>query len=144
MRGCACEGDQGFAHVSCLVRHDEILLEEANRKIIEKMEHQLAKNIKMELTLTDGEVHDIADQLYNSPLSCKLCKKKHNAIILHAIGWGFWKQCAGKSERRLPDDFLLIAGALENLSNCLSESGHQITEVEQAIAALDRPTEESH
>ena len=35
MRGCACQGNQGFAHVSCLVRQDEILVEETKDQMRE-------------------------------------------------------------------------------------------------------------
>ena len=73
-------------------------------------------------------------------LSCKLCKKKHNAIILRAIGWGCWKQCASKSESRLHGDFEQVSGGLTNLGICLYESGHtaEAKEVEQAIDTLKR------
>jgi hypothetical protein len=71
-------------------------------------------------------------------LSCKLCKKQYDAIILRALGWGCWKRCASKSEQRWSagsDEQLQITGALTNLAGCLSESGHQAeaTGVDQAL-----------
>ena len=47
VRGCACQGNQGFAHVSCLVRQDEILVEEATRKANERMQDWIKKQKKL-------------------------------------------------------------------------------------------------
>ena len=139
VRGCACQGDQGFAHVSCLVRQDEILIEETNNKIIEKMKRQVKGIVRLE-NLTTDDANDLAEELNNLSLLCKLCKKQHNGVILRAIGWGCWKQCASKSERRLREDFPQVSGALTNLRICLYESGHtaEAKEVEQAIDTLKR------
>ena len=129
MRGCACQGDQGFAHVSCLVRHDEIVLEEAK-------DQSRALNSEFE----QGNKKAFG-KIIERILSCKLCKKKHNAIILRAIGWGCWKQCASKSESRLREDFPQVSGGLTNLGICLYESGHtaEAIEVEQAAYKLGGP-----
>jgi hypothetical protein len=78
-------------------------------------------------------------------LSCKLCKKQYDAIILHALGWGSWSRCASKSEQRLSaaesDESCQITMALANLAECLRESGHQAEakEVQKALVlTMDR------
>ena len=76
------------------------------------------------------------EELANLPLSCKLCKTQHDAIILRATAWGTWKQCVGKLERRLKEDYLPISAALTNLVICLEKSGHtaEAVEIERAYA----------
>ena len=135
VRGCSCQGNQGYAHVSCLARQNEIALEEAKDRAF-----ALGSDIKFDPK--ESDINEIVDALENTSLTCKLCKKKHNAIILRALGWGCWKQCASKSERRLREDFPQVSGALTNLRICLYESGHtaEATEVEKAIRACHHVT----
>ena len=68
-------------------------------------------------------VLDTLEDRYKSGLSCKLCKKQHNAIILHALGWGHWQRCASKAEQPLAEDYTQISAALTYLGVCLAESG---------------------
>jgi len=142
VRGCACQGDQGFAHVSCLVRQSEVYVGEKTRELQEKMVHKIkGEKYKGEVaqavsnrSATLADIYDEVAELNKLALSCKLCKKKHDAIILHALGWGCWKRCAGKSESRLHDDYIEISNTLTNLVICLKESGHmaEAMEVQQA------------
>ena len=129
VRGCACEGNQGWVHVSCLVRQNEIELGETK-------DQSLALNSELAQGNTKG-LRKIIDRI----LSCKLCKKQHDPIILRAIGWGCWKQCASKSESRLREDFPQVSGGLTNLGICLYESGHtaEAIQVEQAAYKLGGP-----
>ena len=77
-------------------------------------------------------------------LSCRMCKKRHDAIILHAIGWACWRNCASKSEQRLiagSGEQAQVSMSLVNLAMCLSISGHraEAREVEQTIRSfIDR------
>ena len=143
VRGCACQGDQGFAHVSCLVRQSEVYVGEKTRELQEKMVHRIkgekykgevARAVSNRDGATLADIYDEVAELNKLALSCKLCKKKHDAIILHALGWGCWKRCAGKSESRLHDDYIEISNTLTNLVICLKESGHmaEAMEVQQA------------
>ena len=127
VRGCACQGNQGYCHVSCLVRRDEILLDEAKDRVFATWDFQAKISNMMD-----------ADKIAKGMLSCKLCKKQYDAIILRALGWGCWKRCASKSEQRWSagsDEQLQITGALTNLAGCLSESGHhaEAAEADQAV-----------
>ncbi len=99
MRGCACDGNQGFAHVSCLVRQDWVLWADNRHEV---------KGEKIEAN-------------FDALLSCKLCKRQYNAAVLHALGWGIWKtQAAG--EYRLGSEY---AEALSTLGLCLSATGRE-------------------
>ena len=112
--------------MSCLVRQGEIVLEES-------------KDLSVAQELI-GNTKDLG-KVIERTLSCRLCKKRHNGIILRAIGWGCWKRCASKSESRLREDFPQVSGGLTNLGICLYESGHTAegVEVEQAAYKLGGP-----
>ena len=120
MHGCACQGNQGWVHVSCLVRRDEILLDEAKDR---------AQSHTWDFRATVKNMEEAAN-IAKGMLSCKLCQKQYDGIILRALGWGCWKKCASKSEQRWSagrdeyDAHTQITGALTNLAGCLSESGH--------------------
>ena len=138
VRGCACQGNQGFAHVSCLAEQAKILIAEADEKNLEKAVRELKANTPLE-AIRDDIASDYGD-VNKILLSCDLCKKKHDAIILHALGWACWKICASKSEERLrfvedESDYIQVQTAMTNLMTCLKESGHAAegTEVERAI-----------
>ena len=133
--------------MSCLVRQDEILVEEATRKANERMQNWIKKQKKLagsksRMTTEElgerlsADIINENEELANLPLSCKLCKTQHDAIILRATAWGTWKQCVGKLERRLKEDYLPISAALTNLVICLEKSGHtaEAVEIERAYA----------
>ena len=136
VRGCACQGDQGFAHVSCLVRQDEIVLEDAKDRAFARRASYHNKPIAM-----DSDVAKDVVGISESLTSCRLCKEPHDAIILHAIGWACWKNCASKSEQRLSagsGEQAQVSMSLVNLAMCLSISGHraEAREVEQTIRSF--------
>ena len=118
VRGCACEGDQGFAHISCLVRQDEVLVKEARTQVMEKMK----LFINPMSSMTNDDISKEIDELMNFEKSCKLCKKRRDEIILCAVGWGRWKNWASKSEQRLPEEETDIIAALTFLEGCLVRS----------------------
>ena len=105
--------------MSCLVRQDEVSLEDSKRQ--DPIVGLVAKH-KTEESLAVGVLDTLEDR-YKSGLSCKLCKKQHNAIILHALGWGHWQRCASKAEQPLAEDYTQISAALTYLGVCLAESG---------------------
>ena len=92
----------------------------------------------------DSDISKDINKIARSMLSCRLCKKRHDAIILHAIGWGGWKNCASKSEEQClssDEGFAQVSGALANLAMCLGISGHlaEATEVERTLrSAIER------
>ena len=145
VRGCACEGNQGFAHVSCLVRQDEVYVGEKTRELQEKMVHRIKEEkYKGEVaqavsnrSATLADIYDEVAVLNKLALSCKLCKKQHDPIILHALGWGCWKRCASKTESRSHDDYIEMSNTLTNLVICLKESGHP-GEAKQVQKALEQ------
>lgn len=118
---------------TCLVRHDEVLIEDAKRQAQRKIDHI----VKTKPNMTNDEISDEVDQFWAIGLSCKLCKKPHDAIILHALGWGYWKNCASKADRPLPEDYTKISAALTYLGICLTESGRhaEALEVQRAFVA---------
>ena len=130
VRGCGCEGNQGFVHVSCLVRHDEILFEETK-------DRASAVGDDKDISTDSGFSNDVTN-MAKRMLSCRLCKKNHDGIILRALGWGCWKSCASKSEQRLSlgsDEFTQVMATLANLAMMLGMSGHptEAREVEQTL-----------
>ena len=130
VRGCACEGNQGWVHVSCLVRHDEILFEETKDRASAVSDN---KDIS-----TDADFSNDVTNIAKRMLSCRLCKKQHDGIILRALGWACWKNCASKSEQRLSlgsDEFTQVMATLANLAMMLGMSGRpaEAREVEQTL-----------
>ena len=138
VRGCACEGNQGFAHLSCLVHVSSLGLQETKDRAFASSDYLRDCERNATTVSKDSDVSKDIRKIGQKMLSCRLCKKQHDAIILHAIGWGYWKNCASKSEQRFPaksDECAQVLGALANLAMCLGISGHvaEATEVEQTI-----------
>ena len=75
MRGCACRGTAGFAHVSCLAEQAKILVAEA-----------LENNL-------DEEPHWIRWH------TCSLCEQQYHGVVYCALGWACWKTYVGRPER---------------------------------------------
>ncbi len=115
VRGCACQGDQGFAHVSCLVRQSQNVAEDRTENNF-------------------GQLEDVSIQAITS---CKLCGKEYNPAILLALGWGCWKIYASKPELR--DETKMYGEAMVNLAICLDSAG-RVDEAFQVAAALGQET----
>ena len=78
MRGCACRGTAGFAHVSCLAEQAKILVAEAE-------ENNLGDKVKNE-RWRGG--------------TCSLCEQKYHGVVACALGWACWKTYVGGGWRR--------------------------------------------
>ena len=78
IRGCACRGTAGFAHVSCLVEQAKILFAE-------------------------GEENNVDDKVKNERWArwstCFLCEQRYHGVVRCALGWACWKTYLGRSER---------------------------------------------
>ena len=74
VRGCACRGGAGFAHVSCLARQAKILVE-------------------------DAEARELDDSKFERWYTCGLCEQDYHGVVLCALGWACWKTYVGRPER---------------------------------------------
>jgi hypothetical protein len=77
VRGCACRGTAGVAHVSCLAEQAKILFEEA-------------------------EENNLGDKVCNERwkrwYTCGLCEQKYHGVVSCALGWACWKTYVGRPE----------------------------------------------
>ena len=78
MRGCACRGTAGFAHVSCLAEQVKILWAEVEENNL------------------DGER---AQSRWDQWHACSLCEQKYHGAVKCALGWACWKTYLGRLER---------------------------------------------
>ena len=94
MRGCACRGTAGFAHVSCLAEQAKILVAEAVE-------------------------NNLGDKAMNERFwrwrACSLCKQDYYGVVRCALGWACWKTCVGRPE----GDWVRMS-AMRNLGSGLS------------------------
>ena len=113
MRGCACRGTAGFAHVSCLAEQANILV-------------------------TEAEENNLDSKVFNERWrrwdACSLCEQEYHGAVRCALGWACWKTYLGRPEA---DD--LRGMAIGTLGNGLSEAGHDedalsVREAELAMA----------
>ena len=72
VRGCACRGTAGFAHVSCLAEQVKILREDA-----------VANN---------------KDSQWHRWHTCSLCEQHYHGVVACALGWACWKTYVGRPE----------------------------------------------
>ena len=77
VRGCACRGTAGFAHVSCLAEQAKILVAEAE-------ENNLGLKAK--------------NERWRQWYSCSLCEQKYHGVVRCALGWVCWKTYVGRGE----------------------------------------------
>jgi len=98
VRGCACRGTAGFAHVSCLMEQPKILVAE-------------------------GEENNLDDKAWNARWDrwqvCGLCEQQYHGFVACALGWACWKTYVGRPE----GDFARSA-AITELGNELSGVGN--------------------
>ena len=99
MRGCACRGTSGVAHVSCLVEQAKILFAEA------------------EYNNLDWEV---LNERWHRFDTCSLCEQRYHGVVKCALGWACWKTYWGRPER---DQARLLAVGV--LGSGLSAAGHE-------------------
>jgi hypothetical protein len=98
VRGCACRGGNGFAHVSCLARQAQVEVKQAEDSDVD-----------------DDEFH----QKWDRWSACRLCEQEYHGVVKCALGWACWKTYA-----RRPEDNDLRLGAINQLGNGLSEVEH--------------------
>ena len=77
MRGCACRGTAGFAHVSCLAEQVKILCDEAE-------ENNLGDDALM-----------VRRMRWHT---CGLCEQNYHGVVRCALGWACWKTYLGRPE----------------------------------------------
>ena len=90
MRGCACRGTAGFAHVSCLAEQAKILFAEAEEN-----------NLGDECVCMRG---------WGGGTRAACASRTTTASFVCALGWACWKTYVGRPEtdsaRRICDDVL--------------------------------------
>ena len=77
VRGCACRGTAGLAHVSCLAEQAKILFAEAE-------ENNLGEKVLAER--------------WDRWHMCSLCEQGHHGVVSCALGWACWKTYLGRPE----------------------------------------------
>ena len=112
VRICACRGTSGFAHLSCLVRQAQILVEEHEEKNLgpEQMSERWARWY-----------------------SCGLCEQRYHSAVWCAMGWACWKTYLGR-----PETDQVRCSAIHNLSNGLqhAQKYEDALEVTKALSAI--------
>jgi len=114
VRGCACRGTAGFAHVSCLAEQAKILFAEAE-------ENNLGGKAR--------------NERWARWEKCSLCEQKYHGVVCCALGWACWKTYLGRPET---DGARLMAMSM--LGNALFAAGHyeDTLPVQEAILSLLR------
>ena len=93
VRGCACRGTAGFAHVSCLAEQVKILV-------------------------ADAQERNLDDNKWTRWHTCSLCEQEYHGIVRCALGWACWKTYVGRAET----DWCRL-DAITMLGNGLSYAG---------------------
>ena len=98
VRGCACRGTAGFAHVSCLAEQAKILVAEA-------------------------EENNLGAKVFNERFrrwhTCSLCEQHYHGVVKSALGWACWKTYLGR-----PETDQLYGMAMNLLGNGLFAAKH--------------------
>jgi tetratricopeptide (TPR) repeat protein len=97
VRGCACRGGSGFAHISCLAKQAKILYAQA------------------ENNLDDHAM----DAKWNRWSTCGLCEQKYHGVVACALGWACWKTYVGR-----PETDWARSSAMMRLGNSLTDARH--------------------
>ena len=98
VRGCACRGTAGFAHVSCLTEQAKILYDEAE-----------ANNLTLK----------VKNKRWRRWDTCSLCEQEYHGVVYCALGWACWKTYLGR-----PEEDWERGSALSELGNGLSAAKH--------------------
>ncbi len=77
VRGCACRGTAGLAHVSCLAEQAKILFTEAEEN------HLDVKAL---------------NERFKRWCTCGLCEQDYHGVVKCALGWACWKTYVGRPE----------------------------------------------
>jgi len=98
VRGCACRGTAGFAHVSCLAEQVKILMDEAEENNL------------------DDKVQNARWKRWDT---CSMCEQGYHGVVKCALGWAVWKTYVGR-----PETDQLRRCAMGLLGTGLSDAGH--------------------
>ena len=114
VRGCACRGTAGFAHVSCLAEQAKILIAEVE-------ENNLDWKVKSER--------------WARWYSCSLCEQQYHGVVRCALSWACWKTYVGR-----PEANWARGHAMGMLGNGLSHAQHyeDALSVQQAELSMER------
>jgi tetratricopeptide (TPR) repeat protein len=115
VRGCACRGTAGFAHVSCLAEQAKILWAEAE-------ENNLGAKMR--------------NARWDRWSECSLCEQSHHGVVRCALGWACWKTYLGR-----PETDSIRCCAIGLLGTGLSEARHHedaLTVKEAELSTLRR------
>ena len=96
VRGCACRGTAGVAHVSCLMEQAKILMDEAEENNLREAFHERGQRWCI----------------------CSLCEQRYHGVVACALGWACWKTYVGRPETDQPR-----LAAMTQLGNGLSAVG---------------------
>ena len=77
VRGCACRGTAGLAHVSCLAEQAKILVAEAEENNLD---------IKVQ------------NERWNRWHTCSMCEQHYHGAVCGALSWACWKTYVGRPE----------------------------------------------
>ncbi len=98
VRGCACRGTAGFAHVSCLAEQAKILFAEVE-----------GTNLGLK----------VINERWFRWATCSLCEQRYHGVVWCALGWACWKTYMG---RPVTDETRIAS--IEQLGHGLSEAGY--------------------
>ena len=111
MRGCACRGTAGLAHVSCLAEQAKILVAEAE-------DHNLFGTPKF-------------DEKWERWRGCGLCEQRYHGVVHCALGWACWKTYVGR-----PEGDWTRCSAMTEVGNGLSDAGRHEEALSVRVADL--------
>ena len=108
VRGCACRGTAGLAHVSCLMEQAKILVAEAK----------------------ENNLYDKMDERWERWHTCGLCNQDYHGVVRCALGWACWKTYVGR-----PETDMDRIDAMTQLGNGLSEEA--VSRYPEALAVYE-------
>jgi hypothetical protein len=114
VRGCACRGTAGFAHVSCLAEQAKILMDEAEENNLD-IKVRNARWIRWH--------------------TCSQCEQKYHGVVWCALGWACWKTYLGR-----PEAETTRCCAMSLLANGLDAAKHHedALSVQEAELSMER------
>ena len=113
VRGCACRGTAGFAHVSCLAEQAKILVAEAEENNLD---------------------NKVQNERWSRWHTCSVCEQHYHGAVCGALSWACWKTYVSRPETDGPR-----RGAMTELGNGLHEADRNeealsVQEVELSMA----------
>jgi len=112
VRGCACRGAAGFAHVSCLARQAQVAVKDAEERYFEDAEER--------------DLHN--NSRWTRWHTCGLCKQEYHGVVRCALGWACWNTYVGRPEGETAPML-----AMNVLGNGLCDDASSVREAELAM-----------